>query len=54
MDLIWHRIEAWLKINAPEILNSLRSVASEQEIEETEAILGGEFPADFKASYFNS
>ncbi|MGF1489412.1 MAG: SMI1/KNR4 family protein [Prochloraceae cyanobacterium] len=51
MDLIWHRIEAWLKINAPEILNSLQSGASEQEIEETEAILGVEFPAYFKASY---
>jgi len=51
MGRIWERIEAWLKINAPEILNRLEPGASQAEIENTAAILGVEFPEDFKASY---
>lgn len=51
MERIWQRIEAWLKINASEILASLESGASEAEIKKKEAILGREFPEDFKTSY---
>ena len=51
MKRIWERIEAWLKINDPEILNCLEPGATQAEIENTAAILGGKFPEDFKASY---
>ncbi|MDJ0723613.1 MAG: hypothetical protein QNJ38_00710 [Prochloraceae cyanobacterium] len=40
MDRIWERLEAWLKINDPAILNRLEPGASQAESENTAAILG--------------
>ncbi len=50
MEAIWSRIEAWLAGNAPDLLGSLNGGATSQEIQETDAFLGVELPADFKAS----
>lgn len=48
---IWNRIESWLAINAPKLLNNLRPGAIDAQIQEIEELLGVQFPEDFKASY---
>jgi len=39
MEDIWKRIAAWLAVNAPELLDSLKPGATEAEIQETESFL---------------
>lgn len=51
MQEIWERIEAWLAINAHEILKDLQPGATNTQIKQLEALLGIELPEDFKASY---
>ena len=48
---IWQRIERWLEVNAPQVLDMLQHGASEEEIRETEKFLSVEFPDDVKDSY---
>jgi cell wall assembly regulator SMI1 len=50
VETIWNRIETWLAINAPEILNSLQPGATNQAINKAEAFLD-KLPEDAKASY---
>ena len=51
MRSVWHRIESWLAGNAIEVLNSLFPGATDQEIQQAEALLGISFPEDLKDSY---
>src|SRR5687767_2048345 len=51
MDEIWSRIDSWLAANAPDVLRSLHSGASEDDIRQTEVSLGVELPEDVRASY---
>jgi len=51
VDEVWDRIMAWLRINAPEVLDNLRSGAMQDDIRATEAALGVVFPNDVTASY---
>ncbi|MGL4619340.1 MAG: SMI1/KNR4 family protein [Chroococcidiopsis sp.] len=51
MEDIWKGIEAWLAVNAPELLDSLKPGATEAEIQETESFLGVSLPEDVKAFY---
>jgi len=51
MKLIWDRIEAWLRANAPVIFESLRAGASAEALAEAERALGVTFPDDVRASY---
>lgn len=51
MQSIWTRIEAWLAVNAPEILDDLRPGATDQAIQDTETALGVVFPEDVRASF---
>jgi cell wall assembly regulator SMI1 len=51
ITLLWQRLETWLGIHAPDILTDLQPGATEAEIQQTEAILGVQFPEDFKAVY---
>src|SRR5262245_3817646 len=51
MKVIWSRIEAWLRSNAPAVFDSLRPGASDEAIAETEQALGVTFPNDVRASY---
>ena len=48
---IWQRIDKWLGVNAPQVLDTLQPGASEEEIRETEKSLSVEFPDDMKDSY---
>ena len=48
---VWQRIDRWLGVNAPEVLNVLQPGATEAEIRETEKFLSVEFPDDVKDSY---
>jgi cell wall assembly regulator SMI1 len=48
---IWQRVEKWLRVNAPQVLGTLQSGASEEEIRRTEKFLSVEFPDDVKDSY---
>lgn len=48
---IWERIDKWLGVNAPQVLNVLQPGASEEQIRETEKLLSVEFPEDVKNSY---
>ena len=50
METIWNRIETWLAINAPEILDSLQPGATDQAINKAEAFLESKLPEDVKAS----
>ena len=51
METIWNRIETWLAIHAPEILDSLQPGATTQAINKAEAFLASKLPEDVKASY---
>jgi cell wall assembly regulator SMI1 len=51
MKLIWDRIEAWLRANAPTVFELLRPGAYAEAIAETERALGVTFPDDVRASY---
>ncbi len=51
MEEIWTRIDAWLKVNAPKVFNTLQPGASDSQIQATESILAIQFPEDVKASY---
>ncbi|MBD2107992.1 SMI1/KNR4 family protein [Nodosilinea sp. FACHB-13] len=51
MQDLWNRLEAWLTINAPALLETLQSGATEEQIIQTEAFLSIQFPDDFKAAY---
>jgi cell wall assembly regulator SMI1 len=48
---VWQRIDKWLAVNAPQILDILQDGASEEEISETEQFLSVEFPDEVKDSY---
>ncbi len=50
MEVIWQRIKAWLKTNAPEVYEDLQSGADEDEIFEAEEYLKIKFPEDFRNS----
>jgi cell wall assembly regulator SMI1 len=51
MQEIWNRIHAGLSVYAPNLILQLQPGASDEEIRETEAKLGIEFPKDVFASY---
>jgi cell wall assembly regulator SMI1 len=51
MEEIWTRIDAWLKVNAPKVFNTLQPGASDSQIQVAESILAVQFPEDVKASY---
>jgi cell wall assembly regulator SMI1 len=51
MRSIWERIEVWLADNAPEILDSLQSGATDDVLSEMEAFLNVTFPQDVRNSY---
>lgn len=51
MQDIWTQIEDWLKTNAPSVLETLQSGASETEIAELEQLLSLRLPDDVRASY---
>jgi cell wall assembly regulator SMI1 len=48
---VWQHIDKWLRVNAPQVLDTLQAGASEEEIRETEKFLSVEFPAEVKDSY---
>lgn len=50
MKLLWGRLEKWLEINAPDVLDDLNGGASESEILELETALGIKLPEDLKES----
>jgi cell wall assembly regulator SMI1 len=47
----WETIKTWLKIQAPEILDTLQPGSTEEEIHDTETFLGVIFPDDMRVSY---
>jgi cell wall assembly regulator SMI1 len=51
MQEIWTQIEAWLRGNAPSVLNLIQPGASDAQISELESLLSIQFPEDVKASY---
>src|SRR5262249_22749794 len=51
MKVIWSRIEAWLKANAPAVFAFLRPGASARAIAQAETVLGVTLPADVCAFY---
>lgn len=51
MQDVWKRIEAWLAVNAAELLATLRPGATEAEIQEVEDFLGVALPEDLKSFY---
>ncbi|MBD2041432.1 SMI1/KNR4 family protein [Microcoleus sp. FACHB-672] len=51
MEIVWERIHNWLKANAPQVLESLRSGATDEEIYQAEVFFNVKFPEDFKLSY---
>jgi cell wall assembly regulator SMI1 len=51
MEEIWVRIENWLEINAPNVLQVLQPGASDTQIKELEDFLYVQLPEDFKSSY---
>ncbi|EFH88345.1 SMI1/KNR4 family protein [Ktedonobacter racemifer] len=51
MQGIWKRIEAWLKDNAPEILDTLIEGATDDDLQEIEAEMGMRLPEGVKASW---
>ncbi|MEG4206534.1 hypothetical protein QUA20_21735 [Microcoleus sp. Pol7_A1] len=50
MKTIWNRINSWLAVNAPEILNNLQPGATHEAIKAAELFLEIEFPEDVKSS----
>lgn len=51
MEDIWNRIESWLMVNAPDILNDLLPGATEEEIFSAQEHMSINFPEDVKTSY---
>lgn len=51
MEEIWLRIESWMQVNAPRVLKSLQSGASETRIIEFEDFLSITLPEDIRCSY---
>lgn len=51
MQTIWKRVEDWLNTHAPELIRLLQPGASEEDIQQTEALLNVTFPEDIKESY---
>lgn len=51
MQKIWERIESWLRISAPQILEVLQSGASDLQIGELEVFLSVQLPDDVKSLY---
>lgn len=51
MQDLWRRLEAWLRANAPALVETLQPGATEEQITQAEAVLSVQFPEDFKASY---
>lgn len=50
MQAIWDRIEAWLTIHAPEVMDNLLPGVDEDDIRDIETELGYTFPPDVHAS----
>lgn len=51
MKTNWHKIESWLKANAPQVYEGLNPPATPEQIEAAEAALGIKLPLEFVASY---
>ena len=51
MQEIWSRIESWLRVNAPQILETLQPGISDTQITELENFLSIRFPEDVRSSY---
>lgn len=51
VQTIWKRIKDWLNIHAPELTSLLQPGASEEDIQQTEALLNVTFPEDIRESY---
>lgn len=51
MRAVWARIENWLRLNAPSLMETLQAGAFDTEIEELETRLSIQLPEDVKASY---
>jgi cell wall assembly regulator SMI1 len=51
MQEIWARIENWLRVNAPQVLEVLQPGASDVQIGELEAFLSVQLPDDVKSLY---
>ena len=51
MKEIWARIEKWLAVNAPKVLEVLEDGATDKEIQDIETALKVELPEDFIESY---
>ncbi len=51
MGDVWDRIEAWLKVNAPDALDNVRAGATRDAVRAAEATLGVQFPDDMVVSY---
>lgn len=51
MQKIWKRIEDWLAVNNPKILNSLQPGATDAELHISEESMSIELPEDVKQSY---
>lgn len=52
MEVIWNRIENWLKVNAPEIQQDLLPGVTDKELRSVQQLIGSDLPADVKASYY--
>lgn len=50
MKLLWERLENWLKVHAPDVLNDLNPGASESDLLALETALGVILPEDLKDS----
>ena len=51
VEQVWLRIHSWLQTNAPAVLSSLRSGASETDISLTEQVLGSKLTDDLRYSF---
>ena len=51
MKTIWERIENWLTVHAPQILEGLNPGVTEEEIDRAEEFFGVKFPEDLKQFY---
>lgn len=51
MQTVWRRIDSWLATHAPQVMESLHSGATDEEIAQAEAFLGVDFPDDLRLSY---
>jgi cell wall assembly regulator SMI1 len=51
MEEIWERIDAWLKVNASKVFETLQAGASDSQIQTIEDALSVKFPEDFRVSY---